>query len=131
MFRCKDIRVLVVDDAESMRKVLVSIIKSFGVHHVFEASNGATALKIINEKELDVIICDWEMPKINGLELFVEVQKKNNPPPFVLVTSNAQQDKVKSALAKGVRHYIVKPIKPETLAKELCGLFPDAANNPV
>ena len=131
MFQSKNIRVLVVDDAESMRKVLVSIIKSFGINHIFEANNGASALNIINEKELDVIICDWEMPKMNGLELFIEVQKQKNPPPFVLVTSNAEIDKVKNAVDKGVKHYIVKPIKPDTISKKLSSLFPDAVNNSV
>lgn len=124
MLQSKNVRILVVDDSESMRKLLVSIIKSFGINHVFEANNGASALNIINEKELNVIVCDWEMPKMNGLELFIEVQKMKNPPPFVLVTSNAEIDKVKSAVEKGVKHYIVKPIKPETILKELRSILP-------
>ena len=124
MFQSKNIRVLVVDDAGSMRKVLVSIIKSLGINHIFEANNGDSALNIINEKELDVIICDWEMPKMNGLELFIEVQKKKNPPPFILVTSNAEMDKVKNAVEKGVKHYIIKPVKPETISKKLISIFP-------
>ena len=124
MLQRENIRILVVDDADSMRKVLVYIIKSLGINHVFEANNGASALNIINEKTVDLIICDWEMPKMNGLELYIELQKKKDPPPFILVTSNAEIDKVKGAIAKGVKHYIVKPIKPETISKELSSIFP-------
>lgn len=124
MFQSKNLRVLVVDDAGSMRNVLVSIIKSLGINHVFDTDNGASALNIINEKELDLIICDWEMPKMTGLELFIEVQKMKEPPPFVLVTSNAEMEKVKSAVEKGVKHYIVKPIKPETISKKIRSIFP-------
>jgi len=71
-----------------------------------------------------VILCDWEMPKMNGLELFIEVKKMRNPPAFILVTSNAEMGKVKDAVAKGVKHYIVKPIKPETILKKLSTILP-------
>ncbi len=124
MLQRKNITILVVDDSESMRKVLVSIIKSFGIGTILEANNGIAALNIIKEQELNVILCDWEMPKMNGLELFVEVKKMRNPPVFVLVTSNAEMDKVKDAVAKGVKHYIVKPIKPETILKKLSTILP-------
>lgn len=125
MFHSKNIRVLVIDDAESMRKVLVAILKSFGISRIFEANNGESALNLINEKEFDVIICDWEMPKMNGLDLFIEVQKKTAPPPFILLTSTAEIEKVKTAIKHGVQHYIVKPIKPETISKELKSIFPE------
>ena len=124
MIQDKNIRVLVVDDAGSMRKVLVSIIKSLGISHVFEASDGTSALHIIKDTELDVIICDWEMPKMNGLDLFIEVKKMENPPPFILVTSVSEMKKVKNAIEQGIEHYIVKPLKPETISKKLSSLFP-------
>jgi len=124
MLQRKNITILVVDDSESMRKVLISIIKSFGIDNILEANNGIAALNIIKEQELNVILCDWEMPKMNGLELFIEVKKMRNPPAFVLVTSNAEMGKVKDAVAKGVKHYIVKPIKPETILKKLSTILP-------
>jgi len=101
MLQRKNITILVVDDSESMRKVLVSIIKSFGIDNILQANNGVAALNIIKEQELNVILCDWEMPKMNGLDLFIEVKKMRNPPAFVLVTSNAEMGQVKDAVAKG------------------------------
>jgi len=122
----KNIRVLIVDDAPSMRSLLVAIVKSFGIKSISEAGDGAAALQVVNSKDIDLIVCDWEMPKMDGLELFKRVRENENYAniPFILVTSMSEVNKVKVAIKQGVKHYIVKPFKPDTILSEINTIFP-------
>jgi len=112
---------LVVDDAPSMRSLLVAILKSFGITHIYEAADGNKALQILQEKQVDLVFCDWEMPKKDGLQLFKDLKgdDKTKDIPFVLVTSMAELDKVKVAIGSGVENYIVKPFKEDTLLSKI------------
>jgi len=122
----KNIRVLLVDDAPSMRSLLAAIIKSFGIKKISEAGDGAAALQVLNSKDIDLIVCDWEMPKMNGLELFSTLSENMDYEniPFILVTSMSEVSKVKVAIKQGVKHYIVKPFKPDTILSEINAIFP-------
>ena len=122
----KNIRILIVDDASSMRSLLVAIVKSFGIKNISEAGDGAAALQVLNSKNIDLIVCDWEMPKMDGLELFKEVRENEDfvNIPFILVTSMSEVNKVKVAIEQGVKHYIVKPFKPDTILSEINAIFP-------
>ena len=121
----KNIKVLVVDDAPSMRALLIAILKSFGIQGIYEASDGNSALTALDKRSVDLIICDWEMPNKDGLELFAEIQKLEaiRDAHFILVTSMAEMDKVKVAIKAGVQHYIVKPFKEDTIFNEISGIF--------
>ena len=118
---------LVVDDAPSMRSLLVAILKSFGFINIYEAGDGQQAINLLEKKSINLVFCDWEMPKKDGLELFKEIQQnpKLKPIPFVLVTSMAELDKVKIAIGSGVEHYIVKPFKEDTLRGKINAIFND------
>ena len=121
----KNIKVLVVDDAPSMRSLLVAILKSFGIQNVYESTDGNSAIATLEKRVVDLVICDWEMPKKDGLELFSEIRKQESYKnvPFILVTSMAELDKVKVAIKAGVEHYIVKPFKEDTIFNEISGIF--------
>ena len=118
-------RVLIVDDAGSMRGLFKAILRSFGIENILEAADGSEALKSLQLKPVDIIFCDWEMPKKDGLQLFDEL--KNNEEykhiPFVLVTSMAEVSKVKIAIDKGIKDYIVKPFKPDTIFNKINDIF--------
>jgi len=122
----KKIKVLIVDDAPSMRSLLIAILKSFGIRHIYEAGDGAAALSVIDKRDIDLIIFDWEMPKKGGLEVFSEIRKNDSDAkvPFILVTSMSEVNKVKIALQAGVEHYIVKPFKQDTIFNKIAVLFP-------
>ena len=122
----KNISVLVVDDAPSMRSLLVAILKSFGISNVYEANDGVAALNVLNKRSVDLIFCDWEMPRKSGLELYEELKKDAGctDTSFVLVTSMSELDNVKKAMSAGITHYIVKPFKEETLMSKINELFP-------
>ena len=123
----KNIRLLIVDDAPSMRSLLSAILKSFGITHIFEASDGKEAMQFMQKSNIDLIFCDWEMPKLDGLQFFAELKKDEQLQniPFVLVTSMAELDKVKTAMQAGVKDYIVKPFKQDTILSKIIELFSD------
>lgn len=125
--------VLVVDDAPSMRSLLTAILKGFGISRVYEASNGAEALELLRNKPVELIFCDWEMPKQDGLELFEQLQadEELKQIPFVLVTSMAEMDKVKMAIGKGIENYIVKPFKEDTLMARINDVFSESVEKQV
>jgi CheY-like chemotaxis protein len=120
------LRVMVVDDVSSMRSLLVSVLKGFGISKICEADNGVSALRTLERRPVDLIFCDWEMPAMNGMQLFEELRQnpEHNNIKFVLITSVAELDKVKTAIDTGVENYIVKPFKESTIIDKLNLLFP-------
>lgn len=117
--------ILIVDDATSMRSLLSAILKSFGISRIYEASDGKEAIQILQKKSVDLIFCDWEMPKKDGLQLFKDLNRdiKLSTIPFILVTSMAELDKVKIAIDSGIKEYIVKPFKQDTILTKISEIF--------
>jgi len=107
----QNLKVLVVDDQASMRGLTRYGLKQLGVHNVVEAKSGAHALSELAVNKFDLIISDWNMDDIDGLELLKEIRA--NPlickTPFIMSTGNADREKVRVAIAAGVNNYIVKP----------------------
>ena len=113
--------ILIVDDAPSMRALLSATLKNFGFSCIYEAKDGIEAERILKNKSVDLIFCDWEMPNKDGLQLFKELQQNEllKHIPFVLVTSMAELEKVKVAIDAGVREYIAKPYKEGVLLEKV------------
>ena len=120
-----NIKVLVVDDFATMRSIVKDILKQIGFTNVIEADNGTTALAVIKKDKIDLIISDWNMPKMTGLDLLKTVRGDDSLKdiPFVMVTAEAQNYKVIQAIEAGVSNYIVKPFTAETLKEKLKQMF--------
>jgi len=115
-------RVLVVDDFATMRKIIKNVLKQINMDNVVEAENGKHALTILRSDSIEFIISDWIMPEMTGIE-FLRACKEDEAIkniPFVMVTAEAQKDSVLEAIKAGVDNYIVKPFTPEKL-KEVIG----------
>ena len=110
-------RVLVVDDFPTMRKILKNVLKQINMQNTLEAGNGKEALDLLRKEEIDLIICDLVMPEMTGMELLQAC--KNDPQisriPFIMVTAEAQKETVMEAIKAGVDNYITKPFTPERL----------------
>lgn len=108
---------LIVDDSGVMRKVLKHHLSQIGYSNVVEAVNGAEALKKLSEKKVDLIICDWNMPEMNGLQFLhaVKSQQTYQNIPLIMVTTVTTQDEVVTALEAGARTYITKPFTKDDL----------------
>ena len=118
-------RILVVDDFASMRKIIKGLLKQIGFQNIEEADDGSTALEKLKIGEFDLVICDWNMPEVPGIEVLKAV--RNDPRlkdlPFLMVTAEAKKDNVMEAVKAGVNQYIVKPFTAETLKKKIEKIF--------
>lgn len=102
---------LVVDDFDTMRKVNVNQLKQLGANKVVEAVNGAEALKILNSQPITMVLSDWNMPVMSGLELLLAVRAhaKLFALPFMMITAEAERERVMQAIQSGVSELLVKP----------------------
>jgi two-component system chemotaxis response regulator CheY len=117
----KSIKILVVDDFATMRKVIRNLLKQSGYENLVEAEDGVNALKILKSQKIDFIVSDWNMPNMSGLELLKAVRADEDMKdlPFLMVTAEALQENVVAAVKAGVSNYIVKPFTSETLDEKI------------
>lgn len=118
-------KVLVVDDFATMRRIVKNILTQLGFKNIVEADDGTTAMDILKSTKVDMIISDWNMPKMTGLELLKAVRADADMAdvPFIMVTAEAQQDNIILAVKAKVSQYIVKPFTAETLGEKINKIF--------
>ncbi len=120
-----NMKVLVVDDFATMRRIVKNILSQLGFKNIIEADDGTTALDILKKEPVGLIISDWNMPKMTGLELLKAVRADPNlaDTPFIMVTAEAQQDNIILAVKAKVSQYVVKPFTAETLGEKIDKVF--------
>ncbi len=116
-----DLTILAVDDSSQARKLLRATLTDLGVNQVYMAKDGKEALDFLSECEnmINVIICDWNMPRVTGLEILRQVRTVDPDIPFLMVTGLADHESVRIAKADGVTGYLAKPYTPNDLKKKL------------
>ncbi len=121
-----NMRLLVVDDFSTMRRIIKNILRQLGFTNIEEADDGTTAWEIINKGGIDFVISDWNMPQMTGIELLRKVRASEEfaDMPFLMVTAEAQQENVIEAVQAKVSNYIVKPFTAETLKQKIDKIFP-------
>ena len=121
-----NMRVLIVDDFSTMRRIVRNILRQLGLNNVVEADDGTTAWDIINREKIDFIVSDWNMPKMTGIELLRKVRGSEQfaDTPFLMVTAEAQQENIIEAVQAKVSNYIVKPFTADTLQQKIDKIFP-------
>jgi len=118
-------KILVVDDAKTMRKIITNVLKQLGFdkEDLIEAEDGIDALKKLQEHgdEIGIILLDWNMPNMNGYEFLKKVRsdERYNDVKIVMVTTETEKKKVVQALKAGANNYIAKPFNPQTLKQKL------------
>jgi YesN/AraC family two-component response regulator len=119
--KLEDLCVLIVDDEPSVTRLLKTLLSDMQVTQVFTAEDGREALNFLGEMGLgiDVIICDWNMPNMTGLDLLKQVRTVDNDVRFVMMTGRGDLDSVKVARDHGIDSYLRKPFSPEQLQKKL------------
>jgi two-component system, chemotaxis family, chemotaxis protein CheY len=114
-------RILVVDDSGTMRRIIRSALNSLGFTAVEEATSGADALAKIGAGGVDLVISDWAMPQMSGLDLLrtIRADAAHARLPVLMVTGIGEESDIAEAVATGVNGYLIKPFKPETLAEKI------------
>ncbi len=119
----KNLTILVVEDNTHMRKLLVEVLRALGVGQVFQADGGQKALQLLRHERTDIIITDWQMSPMDGLEITEIIRQDNRNPsryvPIIMMTGYSSHEKVARARDHGVTEFLVKPFTVDGLAKRL------------
>jgi len=118
-----NVRALIVDDSSVMRKIVERSLRQAGVNltQVLEAGNGAEALGVLQESQVDLILCDINMPVMDGLEFVKQLSGVENGKgiPVVMITTEGSESHVVQALSAGARGYIRKPFTPDQVKEHV------------
>jgi len=120
-----NMKILVVDDMSTMRRIVKNIMKQLGFANVEEAENGQEALDKLKADTFGFIISDWNMPVMTGIQLLraIRADEKLKAIPLLMVTAEAQKENLIEAIQAGVSNYIVKPFTAEVLQEKMSKIF--------
>jgi len=118
-------KILVVDDFSTMRRIVKNILKQLGFENIEEAEDGAQAYSKLKTNGFEFVISDWNMPNMDGLAFLKSVRSdpELKDMPFLMVTAEAEKDKVVEAIKAGVNNYVVKPFTAEVLKEKMDRIF--------
>ena len=121
-------RILIVDDSSTMRRIIGNVVMQLGVSRddFDEAEDGVQAWKLLQEKTYDIVLTDWNMPNMNGLDLVKNIRGEGSSHrgvPIIMITTEGGKGEVITALKAGVNNYIVKPFSADILKEKLDGIF--------
>lgn len=121
----KDIKILVVDDFSTMRRIIKNLLRDLGLNNVQEADDGQTALPILKTGQIEFLITDWNMPGMTGIDLLKEVRADPNLShlPVLMVTAEAKREQIIAAAQAGVNGYVVKPFTAAVLKEKIDKIF--------
>ncbi|MFY0655878.1 chemotaxis response regulator CheY [Neptunomonas phycophila] len=121
----KDIKILVVDDFSTMRRIIKNLLRDLGFNNVVEADDGKTALPILQQGGIQFLVTDWNMPGMTGIDLVKLVRADPNLKsiPILMVTAEAKREQIIAAAQAGVNGYVVKPFTAAVLKEKLEKIF--------
>ncbi|MCD6256694.1 response regulator [Candidatus Aerophobetes bacterium] len=111
--------ILIVDDSVTMRKIIKHHLTQLGYNSIIEASNGKEGLKKVVEEKIDLIICDWNMPEMNGLQFLYNLRENWQEIPVIMLTTVNTQDEVIAAMKAGANSYLTKPFTRDSLKEKI------------
>jgi two-component system chemotaxis response regulator CheY len=117
--------ILIVDDYKTMLRIIENLLKQLGFKNVAQATDGSMALRMLRESHYGLVISDWNMEPMTGLQLLKEVRadEKLKGTPFIMVTAESKVENVAAAKEAGVNNYIVKPFNAETLKQKISAVL--------
>ncbi len=120
-----NMKILVVDDFATMRKIIKNLLKELGYSNVEEAEDGARALEKLKEGGFNFVITDWNMPNMPGIELLKSLRQTEGikDTPVLMVTAEAEKEKVVAAVQAKVNNYVVKPFTAAVLKEKIDAIF--------
>lgn len=123
----KRMRILVVDDFQTMRRIIINLLRQLGFTNVVEAQDGQLALEKVKDDSIDLVISDWNMPNMTGLDFLkaLRASEEYKDLPFIMVTAEGKKENVIAAVQSGVNNYIVKPFNAATLKEKLSKVIGD------
>ena len=122
-----NMKVLIVDDYKTMLRILRNLLRQLNFNNIDEAIDGSSALQKLRQDSFGLVISDWNMEPMTGIELLREVRSddKLKPLPFIMITAESKSENVIAAKEAGVSNYIVKPFNAETLKTKIVSVLGD------
>ena len=121
----KNMKILIVDDFSTMRRIIRNILKQLEFINVEEADDGRIAFEKLKEADYDLLITDWNMPNMTGLDLLKEIRanEKLKDLKILMVTAEAEKENIIQAVQAGANEYVVKPFTADVLEKKINKIF--------
>ena len=121
----KNMKILVVDDFSTMRRIIKNLLKDLGFANIQEADDGSTALPMLQQGDFDFVVTDWNMPGMQGIDLLRAIRADANLKhiPVLMVTAEAKKEQIVAAAQAGVNGYVIKPFTAATLKEKLAKIF--------
>jgi two-component system chemotaxis response regulator CheY len=118
-------KILVVDDFSTMRRIIKNLLKDLGFTNIQEADDGNTALPMLQQGDFDFVVTDWNMPGMQGIDLLRAIRANPNLKhiPVLMVTAEAKKEQIIAAAQAGVNGYVIKPFTAATLKEKLAKIF--------
>ncbi len=120
-----NMKILVVDDMSTMRRIVKNILKQLGFNNLEEAENGQEALTKLKADNYGFVVSDWNMPVMMGIDMLraIRADEKLKKIPVLMVTAEAQKENLMEAVQAGVSNYVVKPFTAETMQEKISKIF--------
>ena len=127
----KNMKILIVDDFSTMRRIVKNLLVELGFKNIIEADDGKTALPILEQGGIDFLVTDWNMPGMPGIDLLKAVRANSNLAslPVLMVTAESQREQIMEAAQAGVNGYVVKPFTADTLKEKIDKVFDRIENS--
>lgn len=121
----KDMKILIVDDFSTMRRIIKNLLRDLGFTNTEEADDGLTALPMLERGNYDFLVTDWNMPGMSGIDLLRKVRAHDTlkSMPVLMVTAEAKRDQIIEAAQAGVNGYVVKPFTAQVLKEKIEKIF--------
>ncbi|MGY0632982.1 chemotaxis response regulator CheY [Luteimonas sp. A478] len=121
----KNMRVLIVDDFSTMRRIIKNLLTDLGFNNMVEAEDGHSALAVLRRETVDFVVTDWNMPGMSGIELLraIRADQQLRSMPVLMVTAEAKREQIIEAAQSGVNGYIIKPFTAQVLEEKLSRIF--------
>ena len=113
------IRVMIVDDTKIMRKIIIRSLNAVGISDIVEAGDGAEALRLFAQANVQLVLLDWNMPEKNGLEVLQEIRAQGSDVPVIMVTAEAEQSRVTAAIQAGATDFLIRPFTADLFRQKL------------
>ena len=113
-------KILLVDDSKTMRNIWKKVIASIEGSEAVEAADGVEGLEAFkNQGPFDLVLADWNMPNMNGLEMVTKIRELDKVTPIIMVTTEAEKPRIIDAIKSGVNNYVIKPFTPDALIQKI------------
>ena len=117
----KDMKILIVDDFSTMRRIIKNLLRDLGFNNIMEADDGTTALPLLQKGSFDFLVTDWNMPGMQGIDLLIAIREDPDLSslPVLMLTAESKREQIIEAAQAGVNGYVVKPFTAQTLKEKI------------